>query len=396
MINLMLGGPRSGKSYESTVYHILPALEQGRRVVTNLPIDVEAFCAINSDYRKLIRKIEDAPNAKAFSQEDHWHDDWKDPATGRGPLFVVDEVHFIMRRGETPKWLNELASMHGHYGYDWLLITQSYGKISKEICDMVQLTYFVRKMVAWGKTDSYIRKVYDGLKRPTHPEIQTNIRKYNPAYYKLYKSHTHSNSAVIEFEGSDVTPSFRKWKWFGFVSIALFFPLAYKACSSYRDLTSLKPKSVEASAVSVAVPVSPGAASAPRSAPALPPVPAIAEKPADMEKDPFEGMHVYIKANITNARKTLWLFGVSRDGVELMTQTGMQLADAGYAIRAVNDCLAIVSHPRMARPFYVYCDSPRPPQAKSVVVASPDMGAAVAAAGSGVKQGVSGGVRSDQ
>lgn len=388
MINLMLGGPRSGKSYESTVYHILPALEQGRKVVTNLPIDIEAFCAINSDYRKLIHKIDDEPNVKAFSLQEHWHDDWKDPATGRGPLFVVDEVHFIMRRGETPKWLNELASMHGHYGYDWLLITQSYGKISKEICDMVQLTYFVRKMVAWGKTDSYIRKVYDGLKRPSHPDIQTNIRKYIPAYFKLYKSHTHSNSAVIEFEGSDVTPAFRKWKWAGFVLLALFFPLAYKAVMSFRGMGSQSAEAPIAATGAVSKPL-PSSASSSASAPA------VTEKPTDMEKDPFEGMHVYIKANISNAHKTLWLFGVSRDGVELMTQTGVQLADAGYAIRAVNDCLAIVSHPRMARPFYAYCDSPRPPQTKAIAVAGPDVGAAVAAAGSGVKQGVSGGVRSD-
>lgn len=389
MINLMLGGPRSGKSYESTVYHILPSLEQGRKVVTNLPIDIEAFCAINSDYRKLIRKIDDEPNVKAFSLQEHWHDDWKDPATGRGPLFVVDEVHFIMRRGETPKWLNELASMHGHYGYDWLLITQSCGKISKEICDMVQLTYFVRKMVAWGKTDSYIRKVYDGLKRPSHPDIQTNIRKYIPAYFKLYKSHTHSNSAVIEFEGSDVTPAFRKWKWASFVLLLLFIPLAYKAFVSFKGMGSQQTEQPIAATKAASKPL-------PSTAPPLASAPAVTEKPTDMEKDPFEGMHVYIKANISNAHKTLWLFGVSRDGVELMTQTGVQLADAGYAIRAVNDCLAIVSHPRMARPFYVYCDSPRPPQTKAIAVAGPDVGAAVAAAGSGVKRGVSGGVRSDQ
>ena len=43
MINLLEGTPGGGKSYEALVYHILPTLRSGRKVVTNLPLIRDAF-----------------------------------------------------------------------------------------------------------------------------------------------------------------------------------------------------------------------------------------------------------------------------------------------------------------------------------------------------------------
>ncbi|WP_373455386.1 zonular occludens toxin domain-containing protein [Pseudomonas aeruginosa] len=41
MINLILGQPGGGKSHEAVVYHVVPALNQGRKVITNLALDME-------------------------------------------------------------------------------------------------------------------------------------------------------------------------------------------------------------------------------------------------------------------------------------------------------------------------------------------------------------------
>lgn len=38
MIYAIVGRPRSGKSYESVVYHIIPAIQSGRKVITNIPL----------------------------------------------------------------------------------------------------------------------------------------------------------------------------------------------------------------------------------------------------------------------------------------------------------------------------------------------------------------------
>jgi len=54
MIDLLEGIPGSGKSYEAVVYHVLPALKNGRKVVTNLPLNVDAFAKLDARYRDLL------------------------------------------------------------------------------------------------------------------------------------------------------------------------------------------------------------------------------------------------------------------------------------------------------------------------------------------------------
>lgn len=369
MINLLLGAPRSGKSYEATVYHVLAALESGRLVVTNLPVNVDMFAAINAEYAKRLFVIKDEGKVKAFSLESHWHHEWRDPATGRGPLFVVDECQFVMKRGDTPRWLQELASMHGHYGYDWLLISQAYGKLDKDICDMVQFTYYVRKKLAFGEPDAYIRKVYDGLKRPSSQEIEIGERKYKPAYFKFYKSHTQSAGSVEEFTGSDVSNRFVRWKWAIRIFWGIFLFMLAGAAYSYFTQKPKKPIPPLTAGMSAGAQL-PAAPKPSASAP-LGDYVARAEKPAQMDSDPFAGMRISIKASIVGKAKQVWLFAVSRDGQEIMQQTGPQLSDAGYTIRAVNECLVIVDHPKLSRPMYVYCDAPGAVESKSITESKP-------------------------
>ena len=42
-VNLLLGSPGSGKSYEAVAFHVLPSLQAGRKVITNLPLNVDEF-----------------------------------------------------------------------------------------------------------------------------------------------------------------------------------------------------------------------------------------------------------------------------------------------------------------------------------------------------------------
>jgi len=54
MIILLEGVPGSGMSYEAVAYHVIPALKAGRKVVTNLPLNVEAIRAVNPDWAELL------------------------------------------------------------------------------------------------------------------------------------------------------------------------------------------------------------------------------------------------------------------------------------------------------------------------------------------------------
>ena len=69
MINLLLGAPGGGKSYEAVVYHILPALEKGRKVITNLPLNIERIAAIDPAYSDLIEKRDETRAVRPATAE---------------------------------------------------------------------------------------------------------------------------------------------------------------------------------------------------------------------------------------------------------------------------------------------------------------------------------------
>ena len=159
MINLLLGAPGGGKSYEAVAYHILVALMRGRKVVTNLPLQVDAFERLQpglSDlielrHRTLAVRPEDAPKwtPRPFAHVEDYADPWRHP-DGFGPLYVIDECHMCLPARDTERAVEEWFSMHRHHNVDVLLITQSYGKINAAIRDLVQMVYRVRKNVALG------------------------------------------------------------------------------------------------------------------------------------------------------------------------------------------------------------------------------------------------------
>ena len=215
MINGISGKPGGGKSYEAVKNHVIPAIKDHRRVVTNLPLNVSHFVAVYGEHvRGLIVKVEydfhDYGSLKPFSRIEDWlkHQDWKNDK-GQGVLFVIDEAHLSlpsrMQKGaqqDITKVL-EFLSMHRHYGFDVLLITQNFKKIHADIRDMVQLVYRCIKKSMFGQDDEYIIKVHEGC---TSQVVNTDERQYEPFIFKFYKSHTKSEGQIVEATTRDVTP----------------------------------------------------------------------------------------------------------------------------------------------------------------------------------------------
>lgn len=210
MINLLIGPPGGGKSYEAVVFHVLPTLEQGRKVITNLPLNIAEIAKIEPRAPALIEMRTKSRKAgcEVFGDVSDYGDDWRDPETGQGALYVIDECHKPLPRGSTPRTVDEWYAEHRHEGADVLLMTQSYGKISKAITDQVQTLYRVKKMTVFGKPTHYIRKVQDGVRGEV---MSTAERKYEERFYKLYKSHTRSLSAVLEADARDISPAYKQF-----------------------------------------------------------------------------------------------------------------------------------------------------------------------------------------
>lgn len=370
MINIILGAPGGGKSYEAVSFHVLPALEAGRKVITNLPLNVEHLEAVVPGAAKLIdireKTLAQKPEPKIaftgfgvrdvsgsnafvdrpFANLADYQDSWRDE-NGRGPLYVIDECHFCLPAKGTSKDVEEWYSMHRHYNVDVLLITQSHSKVSKPIIDLVQVCYKVRKATALGKSDGYIRKVHDGVRGG---EVSTQQRKYQARYFKLYKSHT-QGTALQESGAADVSSFLVKFNRFKWVWVA--FSVVFVAWAFWPK----NEKAADQAAGGAVVQVSQsGKAARAGSLPSSAPVggrPAVQGVP-----EPLRGKGIHLQAHVKFGDRDISVFSVTEAGKRLFTLNAEDLAKLGYRWTSISHCVGSLYFHGSVRT--VVCDAPIP------------------------------------
>lgn len=383
MINLLIGGPGGGKSYEAVAFHILPALTRGRKVVTNMPLFVNEFEAVVPGCSSLIELREKSlakpeapapdgfasyldglgitfpsgrrpatpkPSTRPFSHPDDFASDWRHPTEQYGPLYVVDECHFAMPRGRTHIGVEEWFSMHRHYNCDVLLMTQSSGKISAAIKDLVQVCYKVRKAVALGKNLSYIRKVLDGV---GGGEVSVTERKYDPKYFKLYRSHT-QGFALDEQSADDVSPLSVRLKRFSLAfyavtAVVLVWAFWPKPGEQGLGFVPVVPAPASKSIVQPAPVWTPAAPVPAASAPVIP-----ASAPDDLE--PFKSQGVHITGWMSMGSKIIHTFVISAGGYRLFELREPDILKAGYTFQPLGECSGLLRFGPKVRT--VICDAP--------------------------------------
>ncbi|GAA7764761.1 hypothetical protein RN01_02200 [Cupriavidus sp. SHE] len=362
MINLLLGAPGGGKSYEAVAYHVLPALSAGRKVVTNLPLVLTEFppeqrvlLDIRTEAKgKAERRTglaaalgEDADEEvfrRPFSTVECYGDTWRHPDTGSGPLYVIDECHMCLPRDSTGRKVREWYSMHRHELADVLLITQSYGKVSKDVIDLVQVCYKVRKATAFGTNKGYIRKVFDGVRGDC---VNTAARQYNKRYFKFYRSHTKTSQAGEELAASDIVPLWKRWPFIGLGLCVIIFVGMLIGGASPNPMKAGKPEK-KAPNPSLAS-VSPGAVR-PQGSP--PPGAARTEEHGGREEGgaatpgrhqtdghPFAGLGIHISGLVTFAGKApVYAVTMSQNGQAIFWTTSEELVEAGYQVKRISNC----------------------------------------------------------
>lgn len=324
MINLLLGQPGGGKSYESVAFHVIPAVvEQGRKVITNLPLRLDMWEHFFPGSTKLIEirgnyQFEGKLH-RPFSRIEDFGDKWrKDLGDGAelGPLYIIDECHKFFPRIGTPVAVEEWFAEHRHEGADVLLITQSYGKISQSIRDLVQVVYRCKKATAFGSNDRYIRKVQDGLRGEV---VNTTIREYESKYFPLWKSHTKTNGAVQEALANDIVPMWKRWPFKGAALCGLIFVGMVVWNLTREPKHKAPPKVAEVHQVETQ-PV--------KVAPAAPVIEAQPRGP-DQKMHPYQGYQLHLVALLKGKR--------FRDGVEQDFLTGyLTMSQDGSSVRRVS------------------------------------------------------------
>lgn len=205
MIIFLEGVMGSGKTYEAVKYHIIPALLNGRKVITNVPMERNKLAAVYGfqildllDVREN-KKNEDGTHYIAFDSVEEFKDTWQHPETNQGALYVIDECQIPIPniRSERTHQLFIEASMQRHSGHDWILITQNIDNVYQPIAKLAQAIHYMRKRLSLGFTKSYFHFVYDGNTKGKL-YIEKSVRIYDDRVFLFYKSHTRSDKAVKE------------------------------------------------------------------------------------------------------------------------------------------------------------------------------------------------------
>ncbi|MDO4795298.1 MAG: zonular occludens toxin domain-containing protein [Brachymonas sp.] len=383
------GIPGSGKSYEAVHYHILPALKAGRKVITNLPLQIDQIRAINPDWAALIEvrkfpqpirgtwdadaasrgemafrlfedgRTENPPDVPVFGHVWDFYDEWRGEG-GIGPLYVVDECHNAWPKGlMPPKELKEViqwAKLSRHFGADVTGITQSWRDVHGSLSILLASLIKLRKADILGKKGEYIRRVHGGYRGA---ELSRETRKYDPTIFPFYKSHTQSQT-VQEAGLSDVSPKIVKIKRaaYAFLTVGAAFVIwAFWPKQGYSfwgvklpDEPKAK-QTVEQSKEPVPVLIS---------AAPLPQAPA--SQPAEPEKkeEPFEplmGKLIHQVGHLKMGAKELTAFVVSEGGQTFFEVTDKDLEAAGYTWKRFAHCLGVLEYPG-AKKRAVTCDPP--------------------------------------
>lgn len=191
------GLPGSGKSYGVVENVVIPALEAGRHIITNIPL-------------KLGRLSDDYPQGKVtlFSNRDAEDDPGffdleRQPA---GVIWIIDEAWRFWKSGmkavNIPQNQKEFFTEHRHcVGEDGrtneiVLVTQDLAQLCAFVRGLVEETYRATKLTAIGQKNKYRVDVFMGAatgQKPGKPMRQL-YGTYKPEIYQYYKSHTRNKT----------------------------------------------------------------------------------------------------------------------------------------------------------------------------------------------------------
>lgn len=391
MINLLLGLPGGGKSYEAVVYHVLPALQGGRKVITNLALDLAHIGALHPEYLPLIeirtKTLKERPvvdwekaqnlfqkfgiaarepkhNDFPFSNLEDYGDPWRHPENGTGPLYVIDECHICLPRMGVPVKVEEWFSMHRHEFADVLLITQTYGKLNQAVRDIAQVVYRVKKATAFGSNTKYIRKVQDGLRGEV---VNSSIREYKSQFFKYYRSNTKSGAGT-ELASQDIKPIWKNWTFVGagicgLVLVVMFATMDYnnplrpdlkvKANAATPDNSRSNRPQPSPDLVQTRLLENP----APGTEDIQPP----GETLSSVIDDPYAEKGIHMTGHIVMVKQgrriERWTFSISHNGQHMTNVSHLDLEGSGYTFTPHSECSGVLVIGKRRRP--VSCDSPQ-------------------------------------
>lgn len=205
-INAYTGLPGSGKSYNVVEHVVLPALKEGRIVVTNLPLHEEVVAAAipGADLREIsLERLVDNPGLI-------------DELFPAGCVCVLDECWRLWPAGQKvnniPQEFKSFLAEHRHRvdaegrSMQVVLVTQDLAQIAAFARQLVEQTFIHTKLTHLGMDKKFKVSIAHGAVTgtivPENRQLVTRLGTYKADVWKFYKSHTMSKAGK---DGADET-----------------------------------------------------------------------------------------------------------------------------------------------------------------------------------------------
>lgn len=217
-IEAYTGMPGDGKTYEVVKSVILPALQRGQRVVTNIR-------GLNAE---LIGKHLGIPEGRIRALIKEFHiDDAFGPTGVKSEFFpteggnedgilewgaynVIDEAHFVFGTGM--KFCNRgkyFMRQHRHENVDdqstqIVVITQSIDDLTSSVKNVVRATTRCIKKTMYGRHKSYYCRKFNGATETPSKQLNETSHKYEEPYISMYQTQRGkvSNERGVDNRGS--------------------------------------------------------------------------------------------------------------------------------------------------------------------------------------------------
>lgn len=217
------GVPRSGKSYDAVLNHILPALKSGRVVyarVNGLNHEkIADYLGLNAAIvRDLLREVPTADVLKTFQAFKNASGEWSVSDDLKNSLFIVDEAHefYVASREAINPAIEQFFALCGQNGMDGVLMSQWYRRLHSSVRARIERKNVFQKLTAVGMSGKYLASRFHTTTPDRFEKVGSDTCSYDPAVFPLYKGYADgaSNVAVYKAGGKTVWHKLRKYAFF--------------------------------------------------------------------------------------------------------------------------------------------------------------------------------------
>lgn len=208
-ISCYTGKQGSGKTYQVVKHVIVPAIRDGRRVVTNIDgineEEIRKYCIRKykraiEDLGSVLKVKDDAIKTKTFFPDDvaEGHSPRWQSTVQNGDIVVIDEAwRFWATRQKYPEEHEVYFRMHRHMvdaktglSSEIVIMTQRIKDLKATLKEVVMFSFNTKKLTALGVLgkSSYVVEMWNGYDQSRKSDT-SKVHRYDKQIFPLYKSY---------------------------------------------------------------------------------------------------------------------------------------------------------------------------------------------------------------